>query len=94
MLDEAIEYAEDFIASEAFEEISEELQAEWEEALADAIAVREADPEASVDEKVEAAQAIYGLSKTGESMVIYVFAGIAIVAMLGMAAVALRRKFN
>ncbi|MDO4565670.1 MAG: 5'-nucleotidase C-terminal domain-containing protein [Clostridia bacterium] len=91
-LEAAIAYAQEFMASDEFKDCSDALQAEWEQALADALAEL-ADPGKTNNSCNEAADAIYALDKTGESALYIVFAGIAVLAMLGMA-VAVRRRFN
>ncbi|MDO4544318.1 MAG: cohesin domain-containing protein [Clostridia bacterium] len=88
----AIAYAQNFIASDAFKECSEGLQKEWTAALAAAQIVY-ADTTHTQKEVDDAATKIYGLDKTGESEVVLVFAGITLLAVIGLG-FAVRRRFN
>ncbi|MDD3400800.1 MAG: hypothetical protein PHT58_04125 [Eubacteriales bacterium] len=94
-LQQAIEYAQAFIASADFtneEKVSTELQAKWTAALASAQGVL-ANTAHTQNQCDAATTAIYALDKTGEDIAVYAFAGVSILALMGLA-VALRRKFN
>ncbi|MDO4543096.1 MAG: 5'-nucleotidase C-terminal domain-containing protein [Clostridia bacterium] len=92
LLELAIAYALEFMDSAEFDKCSDELQKEWEDALAAALAVL-ADPDKTQNECTAAAELIYSLEKTGESAVVIVFAGITLLAVLGLG-YSVRRRFN
>ncbi len=91
----AITMAETFMASADFkdeEKVSKELAAKWEAALAEAKTVR--DNAQHTQNQVDAATTkLLALSKTGESTTVFAFAGIGLMALVGLALV-VRRRFN
>ena len=87
----AIDNAIEIYETEGTENFSEELLAVWEDAINRAIEIYN-DPEATQDVIDAATSELMNLSKTGESGIVYVFAGIAILAMVGMAVLALRKR--
>lgn len=90
-LEAAIAYAEEFIKSDAYDDCSDKLQDMWDAALAAAQA-QLTDPNATQLTVNAAADAIYALPKTGEATNVYVFAGLAILAVLALA-VGVKRRF-
>ncbi|MDO4564183.1 MAG: 5'-nucleotidase C-terminal domain-containing protein [Clostridia bacterium] len=91
-LNAALAAANEFVASEDFANCSEELQKAWTDAIAAATALID-NPEATQNAINAATDALNALKKTGESATYIIFAGIAVLAMLGMAVV-VRRRFN
>ncbi|MDD3400925.1 MAG: 5'-nucleotidase C-terminal domain-containing protein [Eubacteriales bacterium] len=90
-IEAAIAYAEEFIASDEYDDCSDELQDMWDAALADAQAEL-IDPAATQNSMDAAADAIYALDKTGESTMVYTIAGMMMIAMLGLA-VGIKKRF-
>ena len=90
-LESAIKYAETFIASNDFKECSSTLQKKWKDALDDAKKVL-ADANHTQSECDAAAAKIYRLAKTGESTTIFVFIGVAAIAVIALAGVMVVRK--
>ncbi|MCL2671146.1 MAG: CehA/McbA family metallohydrolase [Clostridiales bacterium] len=87
--------AEAFIASPAFDKLSEGLQQLWLDYLAAAKALI-ANPDGVTQAQINKAyDDIANLSKTGETTWIFVICGIALLALLGLAFIAIRkRRFN
>ena len=93
-LEAAIAYAKEFMASDKYEKCSDELKAKWAAALAAAEAEL-ANQQHTQNSCDDAANAIKNLKKTGESTIIFVFAGMGVLAICGLAIVAIRRRrFN
>lgn len=89
-LNAAVTYAEAVLNGSDSSKFSAKLRAKWEAALADAkkLLANENATQAQFD---DAATRIYGLSKTGESTVAFVFVGVALTALVGLALVQRRR---
>lgn len=87
----AIENAIEVYETEGQENFSEELLKVWEDTINAAIALLE-NEEATQEMIDQAAMDLLNLSKTGESVVVYVFAGVAILALVGMAVLIMRKR--
>ena len=93
-LEAQIAAADEKMASDAWAGYSDGFKTKFKAAYDAAVAVRD-DAEHTQNEVDAAAAKLAALNKTGESTIIFVFAGVAILAMLGLAIVAIRRRrFN
>ncbi|MDO4565293.1 MAG: hypothetical protein Q4C04_06735 [Clostridia bacterium] len=89
----AITYAQEFIASNDFDECSDALQKEWTDALTAALVIfnNTAHTQKQCDDM---ATSIYALDKTGEDLTVLVFAGITMLAVLALGFAVVRRRYN
>lgn len=90
---DALVAAQQFINSEEFKNCSAELQKKWTDAYNSGIAVYN-DVRTSTQAQVDAAaNTLNNLRKTGESTMVFLYAGLGVMALAGLALV-LRRRFN